>query len=108
MAVTYQILFDIIPGKQATFLDLLTPVLDAMRHEHSFIDAQLFQDPGAPDRLMLIETWADHDEVITVQILRPYRAAYTAALPALLNSPRDIRVWQPLRSDNAALMKQSE
>ena len=100
MAVTYQITFDIQPGKRADFLALLTPVLDAMRHEPSFVSAQLFQDPEASDRLRLIETWSDHEEVITVQIHRPYRAAYMAALPELLNHPRHIEVWKPLRADH--------
>lgn len=101
MAITYQITFDIRSDRMADFLALLNPVLDAMRHEASFIDAQLFQDPNHSNRLMLVETWADHEEVMAVQIHRPYRAAYTAALPDLLSSPRVIEIWQPLRADHA-------
>jgi len=101
MAITYQITFDIRPDRKVEFLDLLYPVLDAMRHEASFIDAQLFQDPNHPHRLMLVETWADHEEVMAIQIHRPYRSAYTAALPDLLSSPRAIEIWLPLRADHA-------
>lgn len=101
MAITYQILFDVRPDRKTEFLDLLNPVLDAMRQEASFIDAHLLQDPDRPNRLLLIETWADHQEVMAVQIHRPYRAAYMAALPDLLASPRVIEIWQPLRADHA-------
>lgn len=101
MAITYQIRFDIHPDRKAEFLNLLNPVLDAMRHEASFIDAQLFQDPDLPNHLMLVETWTDPEDVMAVQIHRPYRAAYMAALPHLLNSPRAIEIWQPLRADHA-------
>jgi quinol monooxygenase YgiN len=99
MAVTYRILFDIKPGQKDRVLALLTPVLDAMRHEETFLDAALYAAPEAENRLMLVETWADHQEVLDVQIHRPYRAAYHAALADLLAAPREIEIWQPLRAD---------
>jgi quinol monooxygenase YgiN len=37
--------------------------------------------------------------VLTEQLQRPYRQAWHDALPALLRRPRDISIWQPLRSD---------
>jgi quinol monooxygenase YgiN len=101
MAITYQITFDIHPDRKTDFLDLLTPVLDAMRQETSFLAAQLFQDPDQPNHVMLIETWTDHEDVMAVQIHRPYRAAYMAALPHLLRQPRQIQIWEPLRTDRA-------
>lgn len=47
------------PGCEAEFLSLLTPVLDAMRHEPTFINATLHRDPDDPTRFMIHETWAD-------------------------------------------------
>lgn len=99
--VTYVITFDIRPGCADRFLALLTPVLDAMRHEAGFINAVLHRDPEAPDRFMLYETWHDHDEVMAVEIHRDYRREYWAKLPGLLARPRQLQVWRPLRADFA-------
>lgn len=95
--VVYVITVDIKPGCAAEFLALLTPVLDAMRHEASFINAVLHRDEADPNRFMLYETWTDHDEVLGVQMHRAYRQAYWQRLPELLARPRDIQVWRPLR-----------
>lgn len=95
--VVYIITVELKPGRAAEFFALVEPVLDAMRHEESFIDAVLHRDPETPDRFMLYETWADHDEVMRVQIHRAYRQAYWTGLPALLARPREVRIWRPLR-----------
>jgi quinol monooxygenase YgiN len=100
--VTYVITLQLKPGGAPEFLGLLTPVLDAMRHEAGFINAVLHRDPENPDRFMLYETWADHDDVVNVQMHRPYRQAYWARLPELLASPRAVQIWRPLRGDFAA------
>lgn len=99
MPVTYLIVFDVAEGKREAFLDRLDPVLDAMRCEATFIDAALHADPVNPLRFMLHETWDSHEDVMTVQVHRPYRDAWRAALPDLLESARDISMWTPLRSD---------
>ena len=51
--VTYVITLEVTPGREAEFLELLTPVLDAMRQEASFVNAVLHRDPETPSRLML-------------------------------------------------------
>ncbi|MGG5823215.1 putative quinol monooxygenase [Falsiroseomonas sp. HW251] len=89
------------PGMEDEFLALLTPVLDAMRHEPTFINAALHRDPEDPSRFLLYETWADKEDLVEVQMKRPYRDAYWARLPALLAAPREVQVWQPLRMDVA-------
>ncbi|HEX7125319.1 MAG TPA: putative quinol monooxygenase [Thermodesulfobacteriota bacterium] len=89
------------PGCEEEFLRLVTPVLDAMRHEATFINAVLHQDPEDPTRFMLYETWADRDDVSQVQIHREYRKAYWARLPEILCEPRHIQSWRPLRGDFA-------
>lgn len=89
------------PGREEEFLALLHPVLDAMRHEASFVEAALHRDPEDPSRFMLHETWADRDDLVEVQMKRPYRDAYWARLPELLAAPREVQVWQPLRRDVA-------
>jgi quinol monooxygenase YgiN len=87
------------PGCEAEFPRLLTPVLDAMRHEATFINAALHRDPADPTRFMLYETWADLDDVTQVQIHRAYRQDYLARLPEILREPRQVQFWQPLRED---------
>ena len=89
------------PGMEGAFLALLHPVLDAMRHEATFINAFLHRHPDEPNRFMLYETWADLEDLMEVQMHRPYRQAFWDKLPELLATPREITVWQPMRSDTA-------
>ena len=87
------------PGHEEEFLRLLGPVLDAMRHEPTFINAALHQDPEDPTRFMLYETWADRTNLVEVQMKRAYRSAYEARLAAILREPRRAELWRPLRGD---------
>ena len=93
------------PGCEEEFLALLAPVLDAMRHEPTFVNAVLHRDPADPTRFMLYETWTDLNDVVEVQMKRPYRQAYEARLPDLLREPRQAQVWQPLRGDGAMVSR---
>ncbi|OHV85079.1 putative quinol monooxygenase [Rhizobium sp. LCM 4573] len=102
MPVTYLIKFDIRPEQRQRFMSLLNGVLDAMRHEPMFHEAVLHADPDNENRMMLYETWEDHEDVLEVQVKRPYREAWHAALPEFLASPRDISIWHPVRSDRAS------
>lgn len=47
---------------------------------------------------LLYETWAALQELVEVQMRRPYRDACWAALPDLLAAPRAVGVWTPLRA----------
>ena len=97
--VTFIVTIALEPGCEGEFLDLLTPVLDAMRHEPTFINAVLHQDPEDSSRFMLYETWADLNDVVQVQMHRDYRKDYWDRLPQLLREPRQIQTWTPMRSD---------
>ncbi len=101
MPVTYVIGFTIRPGQRDRFLALLEPVLDAMRHEPTFRSATLNTDPENDHRFLLHESWESHEEVLTVQIHRAYRAAFHAALDEVLAAPREIGIWTMLRTDHA-------
>jgi quinol monooxygenase YgiN len=87
------------PESCEEFLRLLTPVLDAMRHESTFISAILHRNRQDPSSFMLYEVWADHDDLVNVQMKRDYRAAYEARLPDLLREPRRAVIWERLRGD---------
>jgi len=99
MPITYVIRFNVVAEQRRRFLELLEGVLDAMRSEPMFHEAILHRDPENENRFMLYETWEDHDDVLTVQLLRPYRDAFHEALPELVSEPRDISIWQPFRAD---------
>lgn len=94
MSVTYFVQFDVVPAEGNRFLFLLNGVLDAMRHEPMFHQAALHEDPDDPNRLLLVEMWQDHDDVVDVQLHRPYRQAFHDALPELLAQPRASSVWR--------------
>ena len=99
MPVTYLIRFDVRPERRERFLELLGGVLDAMREEPMFHQAVLHRDPQSETSFMLHETWESHDDVLAVQLNRPYRREWHEALPDLLRAPRDITVWEPMRAD---------
>ena len=101
MTVSYIVQLDVLPEQVDYFLGLLDGVLDAMRHEENFREAVLHRDPESPGRFMLYEAWADHEDVLEVQLHRPYRQAYHDALASVLASPRSFSVWRPLRADRS-------
>lgn len=99
MAVTYIVEFFVRPERKQRFDELLTGVLEAMRHEEMFVSAMLASDEQDPNHLLLHETWIDHQNVLDVQLSKPYRAQYHAELPELLQRDRIISMWRPLRQD---------
>ena len=99
MPVTYVIKFKVAPGKRDAFLGLLLPVLDAMKHEPMYHEATLHRDPDSENVFLLTETWESHDDVLSVQLHRPYRGAWHAALPELLEGEREIGIWEPIKAD---------
>lgn len=101
MSETYVITFQVRPPQRDRFLALLGEVLDAMRHEPTFEHAALHVDPEDQNRFQLHESWSDREDVLQVQMKRPYRDAWHAALDEVLELPRDIQIWSLLRSDTA-------
>ncbi|MBA3446329.1 MAG: antibiotic biosynthesis monooxygenase [Pseudaminobacter sp.] len=101
MRVTYLIGFTVHPDQRERFLKLLNGVLDSMRHEKMFVSATLHSDPADANHFLLHETWVDHQDVLDVQLDRPYREDWHAALEEVLAKPRDISMWLPMRSDSS-------
>ena len=97
--VAFVITFKVKPDRREEFQALLGDVLDAIRHEPTFINAILHRDAQDPAKVMLYETWADFDDVVNVQIGRPYRKIYWDRLPDLLEEPQQIETWYPTRGD---------
>ena len=53
------------PGCEDEYQRLLSPVLDAMRFESTFINTVVHQDIDDPTRFMLYETWSDRNDFLT-------------------------------------------
>jgi quinol monooxygenase YgiN len=102
MSETYFITFHVRPDQLRCFRALLDPVLEAMRHEATFVHAALHVDPNRPNHFQLHETWTDREDVLQAQLHRPYRAAWHAALDELLEQRREIEIWRPLWRASAA------
>jgi quinol monooxygenase YgiN len=105
--VTYCIKFDVVPERREEFLELLTGVLDAMRLEPMFHEAMLHEDPASPFRFMLLETWESHEDVLDVQLARPYRSRWHASLDSILVGERDVTVWTQVRRDGIPSYRES-
>jgi autoinducer 2-degrading protein len=99
MPVTYVIKFKVVPDRHEEFLERLHHVLDAMKHEPMYHAAVLHRDPGSDNTFLLYETWESHEDVLNVQLRRPYRQEWHAALPQLLEAPREIGIWEPIKAD---------
>ena len=98
MSVAYVIEFQVRPRERGRFLALLTGVLEAMCHEENYRSATLHVDPADSLRFLLHEVWADHEDVVNVQLGRDYRREWHAALPEMLAAERRISVWEPLET----------
>jgi len=87
------------PGFEAKYRRCSESVLDAMRHETTFINTILHRDAEDPTRFMLYETWADRDDFFDIQMKKSYRSDYERILPSLLRAPREITFFEALRAD---------
>ncbi len=91
--------FHLKAGCEEEFLAFIHRTNDAMRHEPTFVNTVVHRSVDDPLFFMLYETWLDREDFFNVQMKRPYRAEYEARLPALLSQPREMKIFQPLRSD---------
>ena len=99
MPVTYVIKFKVVPDRRDEFLSRLNLLLDTMKHEPMYHAAVLHRDPGCENSFLLYETWESHEDVLNVQLHRPYRQAWQAALPHILEAEREISIWEPIKAD---------
>jgi quinol monooxygenase YgiN len=86
------------PSRATEFLALLNDVFDAMKVEDTFVNAIALRSADDPDTIMLVETWLDRENFMSVQMKRPYRGRYETRLPELLRTPREVTFYEPVRS----------
>ena len=76
----------------------VTAIADAMSKEDTFLSCDLCRDAHDSCVFTLYERWAEPDvETFLVRQDKPYRRAYEARLPQLLQGPRQPQVLVPLR-----------
>lgn len=72
-------------------------VIDAMSHEDSFVACYLHRDTQDPTLFTLYERWDEPSvESFVKNQMKPYRKAYDAKLPELLQQPRETSILAPL------------
>lgn len=75
----------------------VTDIIEQMSHEDTFVSCQLHVDAQDPTLFTLYERWAEPSvEAFLQRQDTPYRRAYEALLPDLLQGPREPQVLVPL------------
>ena len=75
----------------------VTDIVEQMSHETAFVSCYLHQDAQQPNLFVLYERWNEPSvEAFLQHQDTPYRRAYEARLPALLERPREPTVLLPI------------
>jgi quinol monooxygenase YgiN len=73
-------------------------IVELMSQEEAFVSCYLHQDTQDPNLFTLYERWNERSvEDFLKHQMKPYRLAYDAKLPALLERPREPAVLVPIR-----------
>jgi quinol monooxygenase YgiN len=76
----------------------LDDIVEPMSKEAAFVACYLDQDPHDECRFTLYERWSEPSvEAFLANQMTPYRKAYDAKLPDLLQQPRAATILKPLR-----------
>jgi quinol monooxygenase YgiN len=86
--VTVVVTFQIKEGRAEEFEHALRAHLPHSAGEETCERFWVYRDQSDPHKFLFFEEWADYDEFVTVQLHRPYRAAYMAATEHLWATPR--------------------
>ena len=85
------------PDRIDAWRQAVAAIIDQMSREDTFVSCQLHVDAQDPTLFTLYERWAEPSvEAFLQRQDKPYRRAYEALLPDLLQSPREPQVLVPL------------
>lgn len=87
------------PGREAEYLELVSEVIDHMRHEPTFINTFLSRDRADPCRFFIYETWVDREDFYAHRRDAPYKKKCQSRLAELLRTPMVTAEWDTIRSD---------
>lgn len=91
--------FTIKPEFADEFVNIVSEVLDKMRHEENFVTTTLSRDPAKPGRFFLFETWKSRARFIAEDLARAYRRPYEARLAEIQLEDRRFEEWEQVRAD---------
>lgn len=76
----------------------VTEIIELMSLEDAFVACYMHQDSQDPNLFTLYERWKEPSVAAFLEHqMKPYRVAYDAKLPALLQRPREPAVLLPIR-----------
>lgn len=84
-----------LPGKEASLLDVLHPLVTSTRTEPGCIDYLLHRETANTDTFVFYETW-QNQAALDAHMTMPHFTAFVAATKTLLAAQPDIRVLQQL------------
>ena len=85
------------PDRIDEWRQAVTDIIEQMSREDSFVSCHLHRDSADPTLFTLYERWAEPSvEAFLERQAKPYRQAYEAKLPELLQGPREPQVLVPL------------
>jgi quinol monooxygenase YgiN len=85
------------PDRIDAWRQAVTAIIEQMSQEAAFVSCQLHVDAQDPTLFTLYERWAEPSvEAFLQRQDTPYRRAYEALLPDLLQGPREPQVLLPL------------
>lgn len=91
--------FSIKPEHADEFVEIVSRVIDRMRHEENFVSTTLCRDPAAPGRFFLFETWKNRARFLAEDLSREYREPYSARLAEIQAEERAFEEWEQIRAD---------
>ena len=91
--------FSIRPEHSDEFLEIVSRVIDAMRHEPNFVSTTLCRDPDVSGRFFLFETWKSRARFVEEDMAQAYRRPYEARLSEIQLADRQISEWRQVRAD---------
>ena len=95
--LVFYVKFRVKPGRIDEWRQAVNDIIEQMSHEDSFVSCQLHVDAQDPTLFTLYERWAEPSVDAFLQRQdKPYRRAYEALLPDLLQGPREPQVLVPL------------
>ncbi|MEZ5998712.1 MAG: antibiotic biosynthesis monooxygenase [Hyphomonas sp.] len=99
--------FSIKPDHAGEFVEIVSAVIDEMRHEPNFVSTTLCRDPELPGRFFLFETWKSRAWFIAEDMTRTYRQPYEARLAEIQLADRQVQEWRQVRADFRFSVKQT-
>ena len=91
------------PDRVDEWLSAVKPLIEQMSRESSFVSCYMHRDANDATQFTLYERWREPSvEAFLANQATPYRAAYEALLPDLLQRPREPAVLLPLEEWHAA------